>query len=39
MTNAGGRVNAGMLNNIEVLDGLVGVHSVVVAHHTGESFA
>lgn len=35
MTNAGGRINTGALNSIEVLHALVGVSTVVVAHHTG----
>ena len=40
MANGGGRVDAGALRSIEVLDALAaekgGVSNVVVAHHTGK---
>ena len=33
--NAGGRANQSVVNDILVLDSLMGVTDVVVAHHTG----
>ena len=35
--NAGGRANASAVNDILVLDGLMGITDIVVAHHTGLS--
>ena len=33
--NAGGRANASVVNDILVLDSLMGITDVVIAHHTG----
>jgi hypothetical protein len=35
--NAGGRANASAVNDILVLDGLMGITDIVVVHHTGLS--
>ena len=35
--NAGGRANQSVVNDILVLDSLMGITDVVVAHHTGLS--
>jgi hypothetical protein len=35
--NAGGRANASVVNDILVLDSLMGITDIVVAHHTGLS--
>jgi hypothetical protein len=37
--NAGGRANAAVVNDILVLDGLMGITDIVVAHHTGLSYS
>lgn len=39
MTTAGGRANPSVLMDIAMLDALVGISTVMVAHHTGEVFA
>ena len=35
--NAGGRANQSVVNDILVLDSLMGITDIVVAHHTGQS--
>jgi hypothetical protein len=35
--NAGGRANASAVNDILVLDGLMGVTDIAIVHHTGLS--
>lgn len=36
--NSGGRANQSVVNDILVLDSLMGITDVVVVHHTGQPF-
>lgn len=36
LRNAGGRVDDGVIRSLVVLDGLLGVGTVIVVHHTGQ---